>query len=86
MTPAGGGALVSGGSPGLGVYGPPDLGFRRELHLRHGCDLENLTCSPWEVVSSCSSLTAELLTGGGESSSCGIVLLALWLGFVGKIR
>jgi hypothetical protein len=30
------------------VYGPPDLGFRRGLHLQHGCDLENLLCSPWE--------------------------------------
>jgi hypothetical protein len=37
-----------GGSPELGVYGPSDLGFRRGLHLRHGCDLENLLCSPWE--------------------------------------
>jgi hypothetical protein len=37
-----------GGSPELDVYGPPNLGFRRGLHLRHGCDLENLLCSPWE--------------------------------------
>jgi hypothetical protein len=33
-----------------------------------------------------SSLTAQLLAGGGESSSRGDVLLALRLGFVGKIR
>jgi hypothetical protein len=32
----------------LGIYGPPDLGFRRGLHLWHGCDSENLLCSPWE--------------------------------------
>jgi hypothetical protein len=38
------------------------------------------------LVRSSSSLTAQLLVGGGESSSCGDVLLALWLGFVGKIR
>jgi hypothetical protein len=31
-----------GGSPELGVYSPPDLGFRCGLHLQHGCDLENL--------------------------------------------
>jgi hypothetical protein len=30
-------------------------------------------------------LTAQLLAGGGESSSCGDVLLALRLKFVGKI-
>jgi hypothetical protein len=38
------------------------------------------------LASSSSSLTAQLLAGGGESSSCGDVLLALRLGFVGKIR
>jgi hypothetical protein len=38
------------------------------------------------LVSSFSSLTTQLLVGGGESSSRGDVLLALWLGFVGKIR
>jgi hypothetical protein len=38
------------------------------------------------LVSSSSSLTTQLLAGGGESSSRGDVLLALWLGFVGKIR
>jgi hypothetical protein len=38
------------------------------------------------LVRSSSSLTAQLLVGGGESSSRGDVLLALWLGFVGKIR
>jgi hypothetical protein len=38
------------------------------------------------LVSSSSSLTAQLLAGGGESSSRGDVLLALRLGFVGKIR
>jgi hypothetical protein len=38
------------------------------------------------LVSSSSSLTAQLLARGGESSSRGDVLLALWLGFVGKIR
>jgi hypothetical protein len=38
------------------------------------------------LMSSSSSLTAQLLAGGGESSSRGDVLLALWLGFVGKIR
>jgi hypothetical protein len=38
------------------------------------------------VVSSSSSLTAQLLVGGGESSSRGDVLPALWLRFVGKIR
>jgi hypothetical protein len=37
-----------GGSPELGVYGPPDLGFWWGLNLRHGCDLENILCSPWE--------------------------------------
>jgi hypothetical protein len=37
-------------------------------------------------VSSSSSLTTQLLAGGGESSSRGDVLLALRLGFVGKIR
>jgi hypothetical protein len=37
-----------GGSPELGIYGPLDLSFRRGLHLWHGCDLENLLCSPWE--------------------------------------
>jgi hypothetical protein len=36
------------------------------------------------LVSSSSSLTAQLLAGGGESSSRDDVLLALWLGFVGK--
>jgi hypothetical protein len=38
------------------------------------------------LVRSSSSLTAQLLARGGESSSCGDVLLALQLGFVGKIR
>jgi hypothetical protein len=38
------------------------------------------------LVSSSSSLIAQLLAGGGESSSRGDVLLALQLGFVGKIR
>jgi hypothetical protein len=38
------------------------------------------------LVRSSSSLTAQLLVGGGESSSRGDVLLALWLRFVGKIR
>jgi hypothetical protein len=38
------------------------------------------------LVRSSSSLTAQLLAGGGESSSRGDVLLALRLGFVGKIR
>jgi hypothetical protein len=38
------------------------------------------------LVSSSSSLTAQLLAGGGESSSHSGVLLALRLGFVGKIR
>jgi hypothetical protein len=38
------------------------------------------------LVRSSNSLTAQLLAGGGESSSRGDVLLALWLGFVGKIR
>jgi hypothetical protein len=38
------------------------------------------------LVSSSSSLTAQLLVGGGESSSRDDVLLALQLGFVGKIR
>jgi hypothetical protein len=38
------------------------------------------------LVSSSSSLTAQLLAGGGESSSRSDVLLALRLGFVGKIR
>jgi hypothetical protein len=38
------------------------------------------------LVRSSSSLTAQLLAGGGESSSRGDVVLALWLGFVGKIR
>jgi hypothetical protein len=54
-TPAGGrcsdrryGRSRGGDSPELGVYGPLNLGFRRGLHLRHGCDLENLICSPWE--------------------------------------
>jgi hypothetical protein len=37
------------------------------------------------LVRSSSSLTAQSLVGGGESSSHGDVLLALWLGFVGKI-
>jgi hypothetical protein len=37
------------------------------------------------LMSSSSSLTAQLLAGGGESSSCGDVLLALRLEFVGKI-
>jgi hypothetical protein len=37
------------------------------------------------LVRSSSSLTTQLLVGGGESSSHGDVLLALWLGFVGKI-
>jgi hypothetical protein len=38
------------------------------------------------LVRSSSSLTAQLLAGGGKSSSRGDVLLALRLGFVGKIR
>jgi hypothetical protein len=38
------------------------------------------------LVRSSSSLTAQLLAGGGESSSHDDVLLALRLGFVGKIR
>jgi hypothetical protein len=38
------------------------------------------------LVSSSSSLTAQLLAQGGESSSHGDVLLALRLGYVGKIR
>jgi hypothetical protein len=38
------------------------------------------------LVRSSSSLTAQLLAGGGESSSRDDVLLALRLGFVGKIR
>jgi hypothetical protein len=38
------------------------------------------------LVSYSSSLTAQLLVGGGESSSRGDVLLVLRLGFVGKIR
>jgi hypothetical protein len=38
------------------------------------------------LVSSSSSLTAQLLVGGGKMSSRGDILLALWLGFVGKIR
>jgi hypothetical protein len=33
-----------------------------------------------------SSLTTQLLAGGGKLSSRGDVLLALWLRFVGKIR
>jgi hypothetical protein len=37
------------------------------------------------LVSSSSSLTAQLLARGGESSSRSVVLLALRLGFVGKI-
>jgi hypothetical protein len=37
------------------------------------------------LVRSSSSLTAQLLVGGGESSSHGDVLLVLWLRFVGKI-
>jgi hypothetical protein len=37
------------------------------------------------LVSSSSSLTAQLLAGGGELSSRSDVLLALRLGFVGKI-
>jgi hypothetical protein len=38
------------------------------------------------LVRSSSSLTAQLLMGGGESSSHSDVLLALRLEFVGKIR
>jgi hypothetical protein len=38
------------------------------------------------LVSSSISLIAQLLVGGGESSSRGDVLLAPWLLFVGKIR
>jgi hypothetical protein len=38
------------------------------------------------LMRSSSSLTAQLLAGGGESSSCGDIFLALWLGFVVKIR
>jgi hypothetical protein len=38
------------------------------------------------LVSSSSSLTAQLLVGGGESISRGNVLLALRPGFVGKVR
>jgi hypothetical protein len=37
------------------------------------------------LVSSSSSLIVQLLVGSGESSSCGDVLLALRLGYVGKI-
>jgi hypothetical protein len=38
------------------------------------------------LVRSSSSLTAQLLVGGGELRSRGDVLLVLRLGFVGKIR
>jgi hypothetical protein len=38
------------------------------------------------LVRSSSSMTDQLLAGGGKSSSHGDVLLALRLGFVGKIR
>jgi hypothetical protein len=38
------------------------------------------------LVRSFSSLTTQLLAGGGESSSRGDVHLALRLGFVGKIQ
>jgi hypothetical protein len=38
------------------------------------------------LMSSSSFLTTQLLAGGDESSSRGDVLLALRLGFVGKIR
>jgi hypothetical protein len=38
------------------------------------------------LMSSSSSLTAQLLAEGGKSSSRGDVLLMLRLGFVGKIR
>jgi hypothetical protein len=38
------------------------------------------------LVSSSSSLTAQVLARGGESSSHGVVLFALRLIFVGKIR
>jgi hypothetical protein len=38
------------------------------------------------LVSSSSSLTAQLVAGGSELSSRSDVLLALRLGFVGKIR
>jgi hypothetical protein len=38
------------------------------------------------LVSSSSSLTAQLLVGGGKLSSRSDILLALRLGFVGKIR
>jgi hypothetical protein len=38
------------------------------------------------LVRSSSSLTAQLLAGGGKSSSRGGVLLALWLGFVAKFN
>jgi hypothetical protein len=38
------------------------------------------------LVSSSSSLAAQLLAGCGESRSRGNVLLVLWLRFVGKIR
>jgi hypothetical protein len=38
------------------------------------------------LVSSSSSSIAQLLSGGGESSSRGDILLAIRLGFVGKIR
>jgi hypothetical protein len=38
------------------------------------------------LMSSSSSMTAQLLAGGDESSSRGDVLLALRLGLVGKIQ
>jgi hypothetical protein len=38
------------------------------------------------LMSSSSSLTTQLLAGGGKSSSHGDILLALRLGYVGKIR
>jgi hypothetical protein len=38
------------------------------------------------LVRSSNSLIAQLCAGDGESSSRSNILLALWLGFVGKIR
>jgi hypothetical protein len=56
-----------------------DVGFPRGSS---GCKKQSYSF----LVSSSSSLTAQLLAGGGESSSRGDVLLALRLQFVGKIR
>jgi hypothetical protein len=63
------------------------LGGRLELDvdvggLRGSCGYKKQSYG--FIVSSSSSLTAQLLAGGGESSSRGDVPLALWLGFVGK--